>query len=294
MIYQKIKTIIIALFFVFLALPVNAAELKFDKASIKSDVEQTFEARLVLDTESQFINAIEGKVFFPADILELQEIRNGNSVINLWIEQPKISENCTDFCEIVFSGITPGGYSGNDGFIFSLIFKTKGEGSGKIELADVRTLLNDGSGTEAAITKKDYSVNIFEGGPILEPPILEDSIPPEAFSPVVEQDDNIFDGKLFLIFDTTDKQSGIAYYEVQETKKRSPQPEKWKKAESPYLLEDQKAKGYIFVKAVDNNGNERIEIVKPRIIPLYQIIFISVIIIVGIYIVFRKIYDRKK
>ena len=56
----------------------------------------------------------------------------------------------------------------------------------------------------------------------------------------------------FLVFSGIDKQTGIDYYEVKEGQGN------WKRAEFPYVLEDQTLQGIIEVRAVDKAGNERI------------------------------------
>ena len=103
-----------------------------------------FEAGFFLNTENENINALEGKIVFPEKLLELKEIRTGDSIISFWIEQPEASNG-----EILFSGIILGGYLGKKGLIFSAVFQSRQEGRDPIEIRDVRTLLNDGEGTEA-------------------------------------------------------------------------------------------------------------------------------------------------
>ena len=99
---------------------------------------------------------------------------------------------------------------------------------------------------------------------------LRDTQPPDAFQPIVSQSPDLFDGKLFLVFAAQDKQSGVLYYEVQEAKARTPFGRlfaaargEWVRAESPYLLSDQKLESVISVKAVDRAGNTQVEILTP-------------------------------
>ena len=92
----------------------------------------------------------------------------------------------------------------------------------------------------------------------------------------------------FLIFSTTDKQTGIDCYEIKEGEKD------WKKEKSPYLLEDQTLRSIIKVRAVDKAGNERIIWIKPlkeakEPLPYWLIILISIGIISWlIYKIIRK------
>ena len=43
-----------------------------------------------------------------------------------------------------------------------------------------------------------------------------------------------------------------------------PKYAEWMTAESPQILTDQKLKSFIYIKAVDKFGNERIEIIPPK------------------------------
>jgi len=147
---QKIQIIILFFAFCFLFSYNSAKAAKLDLISEIQEigVNQQFQVDLVLDTENEEINAVEGKVIFPEDLLELKEIRDGNSIVNFWIERPKIkSDN-----QITFSGIIPGGYIGKKGLIFSAIFQSKNEGKGTIEIREAKTLLNDGKGTQASLS----------------------------------------------------------------------------------------------------------------------------------------------
>ena len=40
--------------------------------------------------------------------------------------------------------------------------------------------------------------------------------------------------------------------------------EGWARAKSPYILKDQSRKSYVYVRAIDKAGNERVEMVKPK------------------------------
>ncbi len=67
-----------------------------------------------------------------------------------------------------------------------------------------------------------------------------------------------------MTFATQDKQSGIDHYEIQESRSSKIDAGKWKTAESPYLLIDQELHSFIYVLAIDRQGNERVIKVFPR------------------------------
>ena len=161
--------------------------------------------------------------------------------------------------EIFFSGLVPGGFTGEDGYLFSLFFEATRQGEARIETDSEQVLLADGKGSKAAVTRAPLVLDIVgEAQAVNELTPLEDSTLPESFSPQVSRDASIFDGKWFVAFVAQDKGFGVSHYEVQEGAGA------WKKAVSPYLLEDQSLRSPIAVKAVDKAGNERIETLVPQ------------------------------
>lgn len=290
----KILFLLSTFYFLFSVNSVWAAQLNFISQIQEISINQQFQIDLVLDTENEEINAVEGKIVLPENLLEVKEIRDGNSIINFWIERPKAkSDN-----QIIFSGIVPGGYIGENGLIFSAIFQSKNEGEGIIEIQQAKALLNDGKGTEAKTKISNFQFSIFKEKMPLEVPLLEikDTDPPEDFKPEVASDPNIFEGRWFLVFATQDKGTGIDHYEILEKSQRGSlqrllREEKWQVGESPYLLKDQKLKSYIYVKVIDKAGNERIATLPPQN-PLkwYENYFVWLAILITIiiaYIIWR-------
>jgi hypothetical protein len=306
----KIQIIILlfALYFLFSYSPVKAAKLEIISPVEEFGLDKEFQVDVILDTEGQSINAIEGRILFPLDLLDLEEIKDGDSIVNLWLERPSIkTENL-----IIFSGVIPGGFEGvlspyyegyRPGKVFSLIFVTKSLGEGTIEAKDLKALLHDGLGTPAKTSISHFSFKIQEK--VKEEALiekLEDNDPSESFEPIIAQDPQVFDGKYFLVFATQDKGSGILHYEILEEEPRGSvwglvKKEKWQVGESPYVLKDQKLKSHIYVKAIDRAGNERIATLAPQV-PLkwYENYYIWGKIIIGIIFIYLiwKALRRKK
>ena len=298
------------LFSVGLALPLVGQAAKLEIISPVEDfgLDKEFQVEVMLDTEGQSINAIEGKILFPLNLLELREIKDGDSIVNFWLERPSVKmENL-----VIFSGVIPGGFEGvlspyyegyRPGKVFSLIFVTKNIGEGAIVAKDVKVLLHDGLGTPAKTSIFDFNFKIHEK--VKEEVLiekLEDTDPPEPFKPIIAQNPEIFNGKHFLVFATQDKGSGISHYEILEKKQSGSlfelfRKDKWQVGDSPYLLKDQNLKSQILVKAVDKSGNERIAELSPQN-PLqwYENYYIWVKIIIGIiliYIIWKALRKKK-
>ena len=272
-------------YFLFSGPRVEAAELFFSPSSQEFGVGQTFEAEIFLDTQKEDINAIEGTIVFPEHILALKEIRDGETIINLWIQRPREQE------EISFAGIIPGGYTGQKGKLFSLVFQTKKEGEGDLIFQTAKVLLNDGKGTAASLTLKPGRYQVSEALPLFQPEVKIDKEPPEPFQPEISRSPEVFKEKYFLVFSTQDKISGIAYYEVKEGRRQ------FVKAESPYLLRNQWLYEEIIVRAVDKASNIR----EARIAPLkvrpifFTFKFWLVVFGIGlaIYVIWRLLKKKK-
>ena len=264
----KIQSYLLISMLVFIAIPVFAAEISFDAKTREIPVGQQFQVDVLLNTENEEINAVEGEITFGSDALELKEIRDGNSFINFWIERPRAEAGE----KIVFSGITPGGYKSDKGFIFSIIFLAKTSGGGTINFESLRVLKNDGQGTPAQVRISPYQFVIHlqnrqvseksKQSPIA---VTKDTEPPEYFMPQIASNPTLFEGKQVLVFVTQDKKSGIDHYEIEETRQRFfTFVSKWISAESPHVLEDQELRSYVYVKAIDKAGNARVVNLRPK------------------------------
>ncbi|MEK7376550.1 MAG: hypothetical protein AABZ57_05260, partial [Candidatus Margulisiibacteriota bacterium] len=79
----------------FVAGKVQAAEMFFVAPNPKPAVGDLFKVDFFINTTDESINAIAGKVIFPADLLEFKEIRDGNSIVNLWVDKPALKDAAT-------------------------------------------------------------------------------------------------------------------------------------------------------------------------------------------------------
>lgn len=278
--------------------PVFAAEFFFRTESNVVRIGQQFKINFFINTAQENINAFEGKILFSKDLLDFKEIQDGNTIVNFWIEKPKNQNGV-----ISFSGITPGGFKGKEGLIFSVVFGAKSEGIVVFNVKDARVFLNDGKGSQAFLTVRPFEMKVSSS--VLAPtqPLLqiEDTQPPESFKPEIAKNETVFEGKWFVVFSTQDKGWGIDHYEILEKEQKNSirslfKKEKWEVVQSPYLLKDQKLKSYIFVKAVDRAGNERvIKILPQNSLEWYEKISFWIIIILGAviaFIIWRMIKQR--
>ncbi len=250
---------------------VLALEMSFEPANVASNQEKAFTATLVVNTDGESINAVDGTLSVAGQLADGLSISDSGSIVTYWVKPPTYDKATNT---IQFSGTIPGGYEGQAGILFSIILPPySGPSLDKaISIGQATAYINDGLGTQAKVQAKQFAITSQGSGPvdteIASQLYLDekrpDNVPPEVFSPQLAQDDRVFDGQWFVNFATTDKQSGIAYYEIQETRSGALDAGRWKRAQSPYLLEDQDLHSYIYIVAVDRQGNERMIRVNPR------------------------------
>jgi hypothetical protein len=273
------------IFFLF-AIPVFAANISLESKSPDLALDQEFLVNVSLNTGGEYLNAVGGKLVFPAEILDVREVRDGNSAVNFWVEKPNVSQSGT----ILFSGITPGGLFGDKNFLFSVLFRVKVAGKGSIDFGDIKILKNDGNGTpaDATISNFSFSISTTTSSATFAAPVVKDTEPPENFTPVIGQNPEMFGGKYFLVFATQDKISGMDHFEVKEGFWG-----KYEIAESPYVLKNRYVIGKIYVKAVDKSGNEREVSFSAAKWYEHYILFAIIFMVIAAGFAFKKFRSKK-
>lgn len=250
----------------------QAAVLYLEPENGNYHVNDTFIVNIRIDNQEECINTVKTRINFPPQSLELIDFSQGNSVLVVWLEPPKIDQESGT---LSFIGGIPGGYCGRlpgdpdeTNLLGKIIIKAKTTGESSIVFsADSQALLNDGLGTPAELTFRNsvFTIDSAESGEVKnewQEKLIADRTPPEPFETEITKDPEIFEGRYFIIFYTTDKQTGIDYCEIKEGEGNP------KKVVSPYLLEDQSLKSIIEIKAVDKAGNERTVKIFPQIAPV--------------------------
>ena len=282
------------------AKPVIAAKLYFEPSSQELGVGQEFQVDLMLDPQGKEINAVAATLSFLENLVEVVEIRDGSSILTFWVEKSALHEG-----KISFAGIVPGGFVGiigpfegaRPGKVLEVVLKAISVGSGEIVTQESEIFLHDGLGTKVETTVGNFQFSIAEDIEVVSTERTQDTTPPESFILEITQHPEMFDDQYFLVFSTTDKDSGIAYYAIHESKRARRQIDvnEWIIIESPYLLQDQGLRSYIYVKVVDRAGNERIEVLEPQNpIKWHENYLTWIIIILGFAIVYlMKILWKK-
>ena len=287
---------------------VYAASLYIDPGTptLHSGDSATLAVRLDVDEMAEeCVNAVSAVISYPTNI-EPVDVSIGESIFSMWVEQPTI--NRTERT-ITFAGGIPNGYCGRvigdprlSNILMQLVVMVPGfsiGGAADSNIAEIYftdeslAYLNDGQGTAVPVESYPSRISIIrKPGAELQnawqKEVDADRVLPEEFSISLQRDEKAFSGKYYIVFNTSDKQTGIDHYEVIEEPMsqfgafqwgRADAP--WITARSPYVLKDQSLNSIVRVKAVDKAGNERIANLLPdesmRTMSYSQIITIAVV-----------------
>lgn len=250
----------VAVFLMVCAGRAQAATLYFATEGSSFGIDASFRIGLMVDADDP-VNTLLIEVPVPAG-LEVVDISDGNSIINLWIERPSFDRSERI---LSFSGIIPGGFSGRGGQLATITVRAAETGIFRFAYGSGSQLLrHDASHTKESLSTMPLNIPIEAGGVVVQS-VRSDMEPPETFTPYIATSTAIFDGQPALYFETQDKGSGMYGYEIAEwpewTEGYVGLP--WQTAESPFLLRDHGLSRYIYVKATDKEGNWRVEVLSP-------------------------------
>ncbi|HDQ16672.1 MAG TPA: hypothetical protein ENN31_00950 [Candidatus Vogelbacteria bacterium] len=136
----------------------EAATLQFSPASGNYNTGATFSVGILVSSPTQAMNAASGAISFPTDKLEVVSISKAGSIFNLWVQEPTFSNTAGT---INFEGIifTPG-FTGNNGRLLTINFRTKSPGIATLRMISGSVLANDGQGTNILTAMSNASFNI--------------------------------------------------------------------------------------------------------------------------------------
>jgi hypothetical protein len=270
---------------------VQAATLSIDPNTKTVGPGDTFVVTIRLDTApDECVNAVTAEIFYPKDWMNASAVSKGESLMSLWIEEPSVDREAG---RVFMSGGIPAGYCGRvqgdpgkTNIIAKIIFSIPGNmiggkvATGPITLPitfgpNTTVLLNDGFGSPAPLTLGDASYVRELNSQGLKNEWLDivhtDNIQPDLFTISVEQHESAFEGKYFIVFAATDKQSGIHHYEIMEDDPENlgfiygrKTKSSFVTGVSPYVLTDQLLKSRITVRAFDHAGNTQEAVLAPK------------------------------
>ena len=121
----------------------------------------TFTITLNVDSGQQAINAVEGVVNYPADLIQFQSLSTSGTIFDFWTRGPIGGPSNTSFG----GGIADPGFNGGSGRILSMNFKVIQGGYIDFIISGARVLANDGEGTNILASSSGVGLKI--GNPVV-------------------------------------------------------------------------------------------------------------------------------
>lgn len=292
----------VALFFVvLLSAPhsVSAVQVFLDTDTTVHSSADVFYIPIRVDTQDECINAVSVGISYNPTEITIHDVSIGESIITLWTKSPVIERGENgEKGHVVFEGGIPGGFCGRvigdpgqTNVLAKLVLSGVSQTLTEDEMKAVQIIvdpsttvfLHDGKGSIASTTMLGLELTLTQATSTPEnnwiTDIKSDTIAPELFEIILVEGPSEGNGKHYIAFNTTDKQSGVDHYEVLETDPDRfgfltwvPRESYWVPATSPYVLRDQNLLSKIMVKAVDKNGNERIVTYVPEMSPFAELV----------------------
>lgn len=267
------KITLLSILFLSLPYAASAASAHIMQMPQEAGVGDTIAVSLSVDTSTP-INAFSGSLHYAQDKLELIKVSDGNSVVGLWVTRPHDEKG-----DILFDALVPGGYAGTGGLLFTALFRAKEAGTAAVSLNRAMFLRNDGAGSAEEVSSKALVVAIAArpSGGFVE---TIDTDLPEPFAIQLGVSADLFSGRPYAVFSTSDKGSGVNYYEVAE--RRIPSGSLlWQRAVSPYVLEDRYGTSDLYVRAVDNAGNGQVAAYpRTHVLRPYELLILGILLVV--------------
>jgi len=153
--YKFLQVSLGILFCVFVPVRAEASVLYLMPQSQTIYQGDTFLVEVRIDTEGEEINALELGLTFPPNLLEVVDFSKGNSILQLFAEEPKIQQG-----EISFVGGIPKGFNG-DGLLGKINFLAKEIGKAEVSFKEDSKVLY-GQGLLASLTFLDGNCEIIK------------------------------------------------------------------------------------------------------------------------------------
>ena len=285
--------IILVFSVIFLPYSVFASNVYIDTSHTDFFVGDTIIFSVRVDSENKNINAVEGSILldYLTESVSLIDINTAGSKFSLWPGKPLPSVSNTS---ISFAGGSPGGLNSKDAIIFNIVLKLQKVGQVTLTPNNFSVYLHDGKGTKDEVSVKNLVIDVVPKKLDSRPRddwnnlTSNDKTPPEPFEIYLGQEGSVFDGKKFLSFSTTDKQSGIAYYEVIEGDLPPV------RSSDTYILQEQNKSVKVTIIAYDSAGNARKSIYSSTPYNVFYPIIITIIIVIIILIFVFVIHKKRR
>ena len=265
--------------FIGVVTPSFSASIYMDAPEKALSNKQPIVIQVFLDQENDIISGVAGGLSFPTDLFSVEDISVEESIVSLWVKQPKISDEkyFDNRTHVTFEGIFPGGYSGvrspyysgkKPGRLFYITLVPKNKGSGIIIVDDIELHAFD---QEASLLP---STSIFKA---ISVPDLDDSrtqsLPPSVWilkkktlDAFVTRDPLVNNNAWYLVVNEREQKSSIKNIYVAENYTYGPElveDKYWRRVSVPFVLFAQDRSKYVHVKVEYSNNTHTLLSISP-------------------------------
>ncbi len=242
-----------------------AAKIVIEAPLTASTNRQPVVVQVLLDAESDKISGVAGNFSFPSSLFDVESISIQSSIVSLWVEQPKISDEkyLDGRTHITFEGIFPGGYDGvrgayyegsKPGSLYTVTLIPKNNGVGTIIVDDVTINSFTPDAKSLISSAQIHEITV----PILVPPFnIIKKEPRMAVSPTlnafITRNELINRNAWYVVVNERESLSSIDSIFVSESEKYNAEQvedKEWRHVKMPYVLLYQDRTKYVHIKIV--------------------------------------------
>ncbi len=300
--YTYFKTFFCIFLLLAVATSAQAARISMTQVPPTSDHPQNIVIDVKLDTEGDSLNAVQGSFEFPPELITLETISTKDSMVDLWIEQPKESSAGV----VTWAGIIPGGFTtvrsafsegGQSGKIIRMSFRVKQAGTVLFSVPKTVAARNDGYGTLIPLADSVLAVNVV-------PTTIKTSVPtahPEIVSLPAEdaqilRSPLVAGGKWFVAVAVNGNDYSVSRYQIAESFDPNVEdvPESaWVDMNGPTVLQDQGRNSFVHIRVLMADGRRGYLTLNPQSnYLLISGILLAIALVLGA--LFVMLYSKKK
>ncbi len=109
------------------------------------------------------INAAQGTIRYPTDVLSVDSVSDANSIFNIWVSPPSVN---TSTGAISFLGGSTNAFSGAALPVFSITFRARGAGAAAIQFQNAAVTAGDGTGANILSGSTPLSLTVLTPGAV--------------------------------------------------------------------------------------------------------------------------------
>ena len=140
-----------------LASVAHAATMSFMSGTTNAAIGDTIDVSVRVNSGGQTVNAAQGTIQYPTSILQVVSVNHGNSVFNVWAQEPSVNSSTG---EIAFLGGSTNSFSGPSLYVLDITFAVRGNGLATLNISNAGVTAGDGTGADILSGSTGISFNI--------------------------------------------------------------------------------------------------------------------------------------